>query len=266
MKTNMMTKCILGVLAVLTVCLFFMPAFAADETQAAETVPAENSRPGKEHKPGKHERPKKGGDSFDDRFEDWFEDRIEALENTVDFSELPDEPTEADMVEFFKKFFMGDTETSAEAVKEKDQKHGNKPSGEDRSREGRPGGKGFGKGKKHEDPRAEQFEDWFEDRIESRQHDVDFSELPENPTEEEMVEFFKKYFMDGDAVVNFGEHEGHKGPHHPKKQEAAPETEAVSETEAVPETETAPEAAAPQENIDAAPAEEQPAEETDSAA
>ena len=117
MKTNMMTKCILGVLAVLTVCLFFMPAFAADETQAAETVPAENSCPGKEHKPGKHERPKKGGDSFDDRFEDWFEDRIEALENTVDFSELPDEPTEADMVEFFRKFFMGDTETSAEAVK-----------------------------------------------------------------------------------------------------------------------------------------------------
>ena len=86
MKTNLIVKSILAVLAILTVCLFSVTAFATEETAAAESAPAEKSRPEKGRKPG---RPMKD----DDWFEDWFEDRIEALEGKADFSELPDEPT-----------------------------------------------------------------------------------------------------------------------------------------------------------------------------
>ena len=264
MKTNKVTRIIVALMAVVLFCSMAAGAFAQTE-----------SAPAAEEKSGKSGRRMK--DDIEDWFEDWFEDRIEALEDKVDFSELPEEPTEEELMDFFVKYFMDDAKAEDKDGKADAPKHGGKHSdkgkpGKD-STEGssfgkdhkpgkdRPEGRGFGKDHKPEDPRADRFDDWFEDRIEGRGRHVDFSELPENPTDEEIVEFFRKYFMDGDSVVNFGKP---KGPRHPGKPEAAPE--AAPETEPAPETEAAPEAEIPQENSDAAPAEEQPAAETDNAA
>ncbi len=38
-----------------------------------------------------------------------------------------------------------------------------------------------------------------ENRKTARKHGIDFSELPDDPTDEEIVEFFKKYFMGKDS-------------------------------------------------------------------
>ena len=64
---------------------------------------------------------------------------------------------------------------------------------------------------------ADRFEDWFEDRIDARKHHVDFSELPENPTDEEIVEFFRKNFM--------GENTGNVPAKPQSDQGSAPDTQ-----------------------------------------
>jgi hypothetical protein len=98
--------------------------------------------------------------------------------------------------------------------------------------------------KKYEDPRSDRFEDWFENRIEKNENTVDFSQLPENPTDEEIVEFFRNNFMnkgnernsDGKFDENFKNNDcpfhGHKpGPRHPYAPEKNQEPDAVPSEE-----------------------------------
>ena len=127
------------------------------------------------------------------------------------------------------------TETQAEASAQTGsapEKHGHK---DGKTRSGHP--------KKYDDDR---FEDWFEDRIDDRGHRVDFSQLGEDPTDEEIVEFFKNNFMGGRSGENGKHSGGHKDSSLPADQ---------PNIEPAPGSEPAPE------SVEPAPA-EQPAEES----
>ena len=119
MKTNKIIKSIVIVMLILTVCSFAVPAMAdrgsrnessrygekgKNETELSVTAEREMSVSGKaERKDGKN-RPERPMDDDDD---DRFEDRGKGRRHGVDFSELPEEPTDEEIVEFFKKYFMG---------------------------------------------------------------------------------------------------------------------------------------------------------------
>lgn len=123
MKTKKFTKSIFIFMAVLIACLFAVPALAdkekpegdgvsltetaGEEEPAPEvTLPTEETEPGSvkpERKGGKHHR---DDDDDDDRDDD--EHRGTRRGNRryfVDFSELPEDPTDEEIVEFFKKYF-----------------------------------------------------------------------------------------------------------------------------------------------------------------
>lgn len=165
MKTNILTKSIFALLAVVIFGAVTVSAFANTSSDAiSETIAFKR---GEKRNDANH--PKR------EFFEDWFENRIDTRENYVDYSQLPEKPTNEEMLEFFNNYFMG----------------------ESTPRSGRNNSQ-----RSYKDERkADRFEDWFEDRIERHEHRVDFSELPENPTDEEIVEFFKKYFMDENGTV-----------------------------------------------------------------
>ena len=228
MKTNKITKLMIAFLAVLTVFSLTATAFAQTGTDTtgentetqAEASAQTGSAPEKHgHKDGKTRsgHPKKYDD---DRFEDWFEDRIDARKHDVDFSQLPENPTDEEMLDFFKQNFLGEApEKKSDAKQERPVK---------------------------KDRKADRFEDWFEDRIDARGHRVDFSQLGEDPTDEEIVEFFKNNFMGGRSGENGKHSGGHKDSSLPADQPGI---------EPAPGSEPAPE------SVEPAPA-EQPAEES----
>ena len=181
MKTNKVTKLMIALLAALTLFCLTTTAFAGTETgkQREKTkTQAETSKPSAPapekhgHKDGKNHpaRPMKYND---DRFEDWFEDRIDTRKHDIDFSKLPENATDKEMLEFFIENFIG------EASRQKGDARPERPMKKDR--------------------KADRFEDWFEDRIDEREHCVDFSQLGENPTDEEIVAFFRNNFMDNNT-------------------------------------------------------------------
>ena len=228
MKTNKITKLMIAFLAVLTVFSLTATAFAQTGTDTtgentetqAEASAQTGSAPEKHgHKDGKTRsgHPKKYDD---DRFEDWFEDRIDARKHDVDFSQLPENPTDEEMLDFFKQNFLGEApEKKSDAKQERPVK---------------------------KDRKADRFEDWFEDRIDDRGHRVDFSQLGEDPTDEEIVEFFKNNFMGGRSD---------------KSGKPSGEPEDTTLTPDQPDTEQAPESEPAPESVEPAPA-EQPAEES----
>ncbi len=238
MKTNKATKLMSVFLTALTLFCLTTTVFAGTESgkQGEKTkTHAETSKqsapapekPG--HKDGKNHpaRPMKYDNN---RFEDWFEDRIDTRKHNIDFNKLPENPTDKEMLEFFIENFMG------EASRQKTNAKPERPMKKDR--------------------KADRFEDWFEDRIDEREHRVDFSQLGENPTDEEIVEFFRNNFM-GDNASRKTDKSGKPcgeqkdAPRDPGK----PETEPAPKAEPVPESiESAPE------NIEPAPV-EQPTEE-----
>ncbi len=196
MKTNNFTKTILAILAILTVCLFSLPAFA--DSDPVESISS-------------------GSDSTRN-------DETIAPE----FAETETEKTEAE----------------PETVQNNSQPMPGKQSHKNTEMKGQKHPKHQGK---HQEDRADFFEDWFEDRIDSRKKHVDFSELGDDPTDEQILEFFKKYFLDeDDQEKSMKDNNCTKGdksfsgnrnnPHHPNKTEpdstieAAPET--ISETPA----------------------------------
>ena len=228
MKTNKITKLMIALLAVLTVFSLTAAALAGTgsdttgentETQAEASAKTASTHEKHGHKDGKN-RPAHTKKYNDDRFEDWFEDRIDARKHDVDFSKLPENPTDEEMLDFFKQNFLGD------APEKKSNTKPERPVKKDRT--------------------ADRFEDWFEDCIDDRGHNVDFSQLGEDPTDEEIVEFFKNNFMGGRSGENGKQSGGHKDSSLPADR---------------PDTEQAPgsEPAAP-ESVEPAPV-EQPAEE-----
>ena len=277
MKTNKFAKLMIALLAALTLFCLTTTAFAATERgrQAEKTKPqaetSKQSAPAPEQnsrKDGKN-RPERPMMYDDDRFEDWFEDRIDQRRHDVDFSKLPDNATDKEMLEFFMNNFM------SESSKQQNSSKPERPMKKDR--------------------KADRFEDWFEDKIDNCEHHVDFSQLGENPTDEEIVEFFRNNLMgkgsgwtddgkfDEDAMKDYSFTEsgkpfsGHKtNPRHPyqpnPEQEPitgqAPDPEQTPITEAVPENnesesesiEPTPVEQPTEEGAEQAPA-EQPAEE-----
>ena len=176
MKTNKTRKVLIALLAVISIFSFAASAFAQteavskEETSAqAETAKkpsAQAEKPGKKDGKHRHGHPVR----FDaDRFEDWFEDRIDARKHNVDFSQLPENPTDEEMLDFFRKNFLSEApEQNCNSKPEHPMKKNRK---------------------------ADRFEDWFEDRIDAREYHVDFSQLGDNPTDEEIVEFFRTNFL-----------------------------------------------------------------------
>lgn len=193
MKTNMITRIIIAIMAVVILSSLTVSVFAETGTDVSSEAHA--------FKRGQRENKGQTKKHDDDWFEDWFEKRIEDRENEVDFSQLPENPTEEDMIEFFKENFIGEdsvrkgTGKSDESAK-KDHKSNKKDqsSVKPETEEGKPSGRP----RKHNHDIADRYEDWFEDRIDACKHHVDFSELPENPTDEEIVEFFRKNFLNKD--------------------------------------------------------------------
>ena len=120
MKTNTIGKSILTLLLVLIVCSFALPALADTEKQnesssliadagkeetgepetavTPDTEAAAPVKPGKKDGKNRPERPVKDGRD---------ESRKASRRHGFDFSELPDDPTDEEIVEFFKKYFMG---------------------------------------------------------------------------------------------------------------------------------------------------------------
>ena len=234
MKTNKITKSIIVLLTVLILGSLSVSAYAKTNSDNAAETPAFKHGEKKHHQ-NEHKK---------DRFEDWFEHRIESREITVDFSQLPDNPTDEEMFEFFKNNFMGKNESQT--------------------------GSGRPNRSKKDHRKADSFEDWFEDRIDAREHRVDFSELPEDPTDEEIVEFFRKNFMGKDNTGNLNEQKkddsgkpscGHKNrPPRPAK----PVTDNTAETGTVsenPVVQPVDETTAVEQPVEEAPAEEKPVEE-----
>ena len=224
MKTNKITKIIIAFMAVVILSSLTVTAFA--ETGTEVTTETYSFKRGEK----KNHPVKQDGDWF----EDWFENRIEARKHNVDFSQLPEDATDKEILDFFRNNFLG---------KAPEQKNEAKPE--------RPAKK---------DRKADLFEDFFEDRIDAREHRVDFSQLGEDPTDEEIVEFFKNNFMgEGSAWVADGEFNeeamkdysfnecgkpfgGHKdNPRHPYR----PNFEPAPENGAAPETAAPAEPAAP---------------------
>ena len=150
MKTNKITKLMIAFLAVLTVFSLTATAFAQTgtdttgentETQAEASAQTASAHEKHGHKDGKN-RPSHTKKYNDDRFEDWFEDRIDARKHDVDFSQLPEDPTDEEMLDFFKQNFLGEApEKKSDAKQERPVK---------------------------KDRKADRFEDWFEDRIDDR--------------------------------------------------------------------------------------------------
>ena len=222
MKTNKLTKSIFVLLAVVILGAVTISAFAATGSDAvSENIAFKRGE--KKNDPNHQKR---------EFFEDWFENRIDNREDYVDFGKLPDKPTNEEMMEFFKNNFMGESGPQSRST--------------NRSRD--------------DERKADRFEDWFEDHIEHREHIVDFSELPEKPTDEEIVEFFKKYFMDenGSVTGNLQMPDGKCEPFAGDKN--APAQPPVTVEKAAPEGEVPPENP---ENTgtEEAPGETQPTEE-----
>lgn len=244
MKTNKVTKLMTALLAALTFFSLTATAFAGTGKQGGKSqTQTETSR---QSAPAPDERGQKNGKNRpsrpmkydDDRFEDWFEGRIDERRHNVDFSKLPESPSDEEMLEFFKDNFMG------KAPEQKSDARPERPMKKDR--------------------KADRFEDWFEDRIDEREHCVDFSQLGEDPTDEEIVEFFRNNFMGQTSPRKTDESgkpcNGQKTiPNHPDRPEfePAPKAEPAPESiEPAPESiETSPE------NVEPAPV-EQPTEES----
>lgn len=244
MKTNT-KKMIIAILAVVMIFSIFATAFAESGTSSAaagekskQPAPGQDRGRGK-NRPGNHRR------NNGDWYEDWFEDRIDARENRVDFSNLPENPTDEEIVEFFRKNFTdnnssktGENAPIQEPMKDRGCGKGKGPKPSDipqTNEDKRP--------VRYDDDQYDWFEDWFENRIKSRERDVDFTQLPENPTDEQMIVFFINNFMSS------------------KKSEAAP-VEAAPVKDAPAEktpVEAAPAETAPVEEAPAAPVEEAPA-------
>lgn len=221
MKTNKITKIIIAIMAVVILSSLTATAFADTGSNLLPEGTA-YKKDGRGH--GKHQN--------GERFEDWFEDRIDSRERSTDFSQLPNNPSDEEMIEFFQKYFTGQ-----------------EPTGES--------GKNGKQGRCSKN-RAEWFEDWFEKRIESRSRYVDFSQLPENPSDEEMIEFFRKNFTGDsnrkepqDQAPEMGSEAFGKAPDQ-KPETAEPVTDITVTTETPAE----------QDVTVTPPAEEQPAEGT----
>ena len=221
MKTNKVTKLLTALLATLTFFCLTATAFAGtgkqggkSQTQAEtsrQSAPAPDKRRQKDGKI-RQERPM----MYDnDRFEDWFEDRIDSRKHDVDFSQLPENPTDEELLDFFKQNFLGDApEKKSDAKPERPVK---------------------------KDRKAERFEDWFEDRIDEHEHCVDFSQLGENPTDEEIVEFFRNNFMGNTSSRKTDESDKPCS-----EQKAVPSQSGKKDAEPVPESlEGAPESIEP---------------------
>ena len=239
MKTNKVQKLIIALAALVILSSLTVTAFAETGTDiTSEVFSFKRGEKENRNTPQRHDA---------DWFEDWFEKRIETRERDVDFSELPGRPTENEMVQFFEKHFMGENTPS---------QNGEKPA--------RPMKK---------DPKADRFDDWFEDRVESREHVVDFSELPENPTDEEILEFFKKNFMSESNSETMKEpgtgkegkpvSEQKNDPKQPIEPNAAPvpETKPAPDQPAEPNTAPAPDTGTAPEKPENLPMDEVPAEE-----
>lgn len=223
MKTNKGKKLIIALLAV--VILASLTAAVNAETGSGNTTKA--AEPQRSDKGYRNQPRKQDGEWF----EDWFEHRIESREKDVDFSQLPDKPSEKEMLEFFQKNFTGGNASDNNNVKP------SQPMKKDR--------------------KADRFDDWFEDRIESREHSVDFSELPENPTDEEILDFFKKYFMTGSTEEDVKGQNFENAGKPFREQKCAPEKPLEPEKTPDPKPESLPE------TIENTPSEEKPSEEGD---
>ena len=209
MKTNKITRIIIAIMAVVILSSLTVSAFAETGTDTASEVYA-FKRGQKANRENKGQLKKHD----DDWFEDWFEKRIEAHENNVDFSQLPENPTEEEMIEFFKNNFIGEgTGRTGNSKSDESAKKDHKSNKRDQS-SATPdtnGEKSSGRSMKHDHDKADRYEDWFEDRIDARKHHVDFSELPENPTDEEIVEFFRKYFLNNNTEAAPTEGQSNQG-------------------------------------------------------
>ncbi len=193
MKTNKSTRIIIAIMAVVILSSLTVSVFAETGTDVSSEAYA--------FKRGQKENKGQTKKHDDDWFEDWFEKRIEDRENEVDFSQLPENPTEEDMIEFFKKNFIGENagktgngKSDESAKKDHKSNKRDQASANAETEEGKSSRRPM----KHNHDKADRYEDWFEDRIDACKHHVDFSELPENPTDEEIVEFFRKNFMNED--------------------------------------------------------------------
>ena len=196
MKTNKVVKMLIALMAIVILNSLTVSAFAdTGSNTAPETIASKRGQ--------KQNR----GQNFgydDDRLEDWFENRIEFRENRVDFGQLPEKPTDEEMLEFFKKYFTGEgagqiTNGQSNQTIPQDNGCGRRDQSSVKPNMGTENLPMRPMKQNHE--KADRFEDWFEDRIDARKHHVDFSELPENPTDEEIVEFFRKNFM-GETTGN----------------------------------------------------------------
>ena len=213
MKTNKFSKCIIALMAVVIFSTLAVPVFADTGNDPSSYVYA--------FKKDKKEHSKRDNHRHEEWLEDWFEDRIDAREHSVDYSKLPDNPSDEDFYQFFKKNFVSEIESP---------KNGHQP----------------GRSMKDEQ-KADRFEDWFEDRIDIRKGCADFSELPEKPTDEEILEFFKKNFMDQNGRLIDGEKQSPDAPANPDI-EPAPVTDPAPQSDSVPEPEeTLPEPEQPSE-------------------
>ena len=212
MKTNKVVKMLIALMAVVILNTLTVSAYA--ET-GSETLPETFA-----FKRGQKQNREQNFGYNDDRLEDWFENRIESRENRVDFGQLPEKPTEEDMLEFFKQYFTGEstgqtTDGKSGQTAPQDNGCGRRDQSTARPNMGTENLPMRPMRQNHE--KADRFEDWFEDRIDARKHHVDFSELPENPTDEEIVEFFRKNFM--------GENTGNVPAKPQTNQGSAPDTQ-----------------------------------------
>ena len=231
MKTNTITRIIIAIMAVVILNSLTVSVFA--ETGTDVSSEAYSVKRGQKENKGNKSQTKKHDDDW---FEDWFEKRIENRENEVDFSQLPENPTEEEMIEFFKKNFIGENagktgkEKSDESAKKdhksnkRDQTSVNAETEEEKSSR-RP--------MKHNHDKADRYEDWFENRIDACKHHVDFSELPENPTDEEIVEFFRKNFMNEDQEAAPADAQSDIEPAIETQAEIEPTAEAQADEEPV---------------------------------
>ncbi len=281
MKTNKATKLLLALMALLTILSLTAGVFAQTDTNnqdpSAETQSdtAETDQSGTERLSRKDRKDHRMKDIDDDD-----DDDDDHRWDKVDFSELPENPTEEELKDFFEKNFPGKSLHSDKADKRSQEGKPEMPEtkGDNFSSNRKPM-QGQQKGHSVETKPSKDKSPSMEDRKDSRRHGIDFSELPDDPTDEEILEFFKKYFMgEGgtDAETLKDPRSGEKGkpfsgrkacPQCPcqtdtdPKPDSDPAAETVQESaKSAPESEIAP-AEPVQEAPETAPAEET-AEET----
>lgn len=269
MKTNTLSKLIfvfLGAMIFFTLNAAVYAETGTNRNSKKEQTTANPSKSGTASPDFSGQTAKRGrSDKYrGEWFEDWFDDRIDSREHSVDYSRLPGYPTDEEMLEFFRMYFLGEN-TAPETVSSFGKS--GKTSGKSRD----CGNMKPERRSKEEDRKADMFEDWFEDRIEARKHQVDFSQLPENPTDEEILEFFKNNFLNksdaGKGSVNPNQapvntentvQDDQQVPAEEPAQEETPAEEPA--TEEISAEETAPEAPAEESAPEKIPSEE-PAEE-----